>query len=174
MNESVELAGEPLLMRNSLILTGLAFRTFSAAVSDCFAPLVWFVHEAFATKSPLKASRPEVTSNVALTVAPGATGSANVFEFSGAPWTEEAHCLFGTEMLNVTPTTGAPVVFVNVTVVSCEDPGENVWSPGGVAVAEAGAKLSRCTSYLAATTLACTSWSVASVGKVPAAVIAPS
>ncbi len=37
-----------------------------------------------------------------------------------------------------------------------------------------GARLSRATSYLAATTLACTSWSVASVGKVPAAVIAPS
>ena len=82
--------------------------------------------------------------------------------------------MFGTEMLNVTPTAGAPVVFVNLTMVSCEDPGENVWSPGGVAVAEAGARLSRCTSYLAATTLACTSWSVASVGKVPAAVIAPS
>ncbi len=80
-------------------------------------------------------------------------------------------------MLNLTPTTGTPVVFVNVTVVSCEDPGENVWSPGGVAVAEAlwpGARLSRGTSYLAATTLACTFWSVASVGKVPAAVIAPS
>ena len=80
----------------------------------------------------------------------------------------------GTEMLNLTPVAGAPVVFVNVTVVSCEDPGENVWSPGGVAVADAGARLSRGTSYLAATTLACTSWSVASVGKVPAAVIAPS
>ncbi len=80
----------------------------------------------------------------------------------------------GTEMLNWTPVAGAPVVFVNVTVVSCDDPGENVWSPGGVAVADAGARLSRGTSYLAATTLACTSWSVASVGKVPAAVIAPS
>ena len=28
--------GEPALMRNSLILTGLTFRTFSAVVSDCF------------------------------------------------------------------------------------------------------------------------------------------
>ena len=42
------------------------------------------------------------------------------------------------------------------------------------ASAEAGARLSRGTSYLAATTLACTNWSVASEGKVPAAVIAPS
>ncbi len=44
MNEFVELVGEPALMRNSLILIGLTFRTFSAVVSDCFAPLVWFVH----------------------------------------------------------------------------------------------------------------------------------
>src|ERR1019366_7367015 len=131
MNESVELVGEPALMRNSLILIGLTFRTFSAVVSECFPPVVWFVH-----------------------------------------------CLLGTEMLNWTPTAGAPVVFVNVTVVSCEEPGENVWSPGGVAVAGVpsgpGARLSRGTSYLAATTLACTNWSVASEGKVPAAVIAPS
>ena len=40
--------------------------------------------------------------------------------------------MLGTEMLNLTPAAGAPVVFVNVTVVSCEDPGVNVWSPGGV------------------------------------------
>jgi len=46
------------------------------------------------------------------------------------------------------------VVFVNVTVDSCEDRGENVWSPGAVAVSAAGVRLSRCTSYLAATTLA--------------------
>ena len=174
MNESVELAGEPELMRNSLILTGLTFRTFSAVVSDCFAPLVGFVHEALPTRSPLKAAGPEVTLKVALTLAPGATGSANVFDVSVVPATTEVHSLLGTEMLNLTPVAGAPVVLVNVTVVSCEDPGENVWSPGGVAVADAGARLSRGTSYLAATTLACTSWSVASVGKVPAAVIAPS
>jgi len=36
------------------------------------------------------------------------------------PGTKEFHCL-GTEMLNLTPAAGAPVVFVNVTVVSCED-----------------------------------------------------
>ena len=162
-------------MRNSLILTGLTFRTFSAAVSVCFLPLAGFVHEALPTRSPLKAAGPEVTLKVALTLAPGATGSANVFDVSVVPGNDsEVHCLLGTEMLNLTPAAGAPVVFVNVTVVSCEDPGVNVWSPGGVAAADAGARLSRATSYLAATTLACTSWSVASVGKVPAAVIAPS
>jgi hypothetical protein len=120
---------------------------------------------------------------VALTLAPGATGPAMVSDVLVEPWTKDVHCL-GTEMLNVTPVAGAPVVFVNVSVVSCEVPGENVWSPGGAgaadagppaeAAAKAGASVSRGTSYLAATTLACTSWSVASVGKVPGAVIAPS
>src|SRR5450759_668150 len=177
MNESVELVGEPALMRNSLILIGLTFRTFSAVVSECFPPVVWFVHWALPTRSPLKAAGPAVTLKVALTLAPGATVSAIVTDVLVVPGTTEVHCL-GTEMLNWTPTAGAPVVFVNVTVVSCEDPGENVWSPGGVAVAGVpsgpGARLSRGTSYLAATTLACTSWSVASEGNVPAAVIAPS
>ena len=92
MNESVELAGEPALMRNSLILTGLTFRTFSAVVSDCVWPLR-FVHEALPTRSPLKAAGPEVTLKVALTLAPGATGSANVFDVSVAPETTEVHCL---------------------------------------------------------------------------------
>ena len=70
------------------------------------------------------------------------------------PGTTEVHCLLGTEMLSFTPTAGDPVVFVNVTVDSCEDCGANVWSPGGVSVCEAGVRLSCCTSYLAATTLA--------------------
>ena len=124
---------------------------------------------ALPTRSPLKAAGPEVTLNFALTLAPGATGSAMPVE----PDARTVHPL-GAEMLSFTPVAGAPVVFVNVTVVSCEDPGENVCSPGGVAVADAGPRLTCCTSYLAAATLACTSWSVASVGKVPAAVIAPS
>ena len=46
----------------------------------------------------------------------------------------------GTERLSLTPAAGAPVVLVKVRVVSCEDPGEKVWSPGGVAVADAGAR----------------------------------
>src|SRR5262249_16616323 len=147
---------------------------FSAAVSDCFVPVAWFVHEALATRSPLKAAGPEVTLKVALTLAPGATASEKVFDVPLPPAAVEFHCLPGNEMLNLTPVAGAPVIFVNVTVVSCEEPGEKVCSPGGVAVAEAGAMLNSCTSYLAATMLACTSWSVASVGNVPAAVIAPS
>src|SRR5438132_12078932 len=150
MNESVELV-ELELTRNSLILIGPAFRTFSAVVSDCFLPL-GFVQETLPTTSPLKAAGPEVTLKVALTLAPGATGSAIVTGVLVPPGAAEVHCL-GTVMLNVTPVAGAPVVFVNVNVVSCEDPGAHVWSPGGVAVAEAGARLNRGTSYLAATTL---------------------
>src|SRR5580704_10688085 len=149
MNELVELSGE--LMRNSLILIGLTFRTFSAVVSDCVLPLAGLVHEALPIRSPLKAAGPEVTLKFALTLAPGAKVPGMVPALSVT-----AVHLAGTEMLSLTLVTGAPVVFVNVTVVSCEDPGENVWSPGGVAVADAGARFSRCTSYLAATTLACT------------------
>src|SRR5215475_5088248 len=99
MNEFDELLGEPALMRNSLILTGLTFRTFSAVVSDCFAPLVWFVHWAWPTRSPLKAAGPEVTLKVALTLAPGATGSAIVADVLAVPGTKDVHRA-GTEMLN--------------------------------------------------------------------------
>ena len=119
----------------------------------------------------MKAAGPEVTLKVALTLAPGATES-NVCDVSVVPGTTEVHCLSGTEMLSFTPTAGDPVVFVNVTVDVLRDPGVNVCSPGGVAVAEAGVRLSRGTSYLAATTLACTRWSVASLGY--PAVITPS
>src|SRR5512137_1946031 len=125
MNESVGLAGEPALMRSSLILIGLTFRTFSAVVSDCVRPLA-FVHEALPTRSPLKAAGPEVTLKVALTLAPGATGPASVADVLVVPGTTDVHCA-GTAMLSVIPAAGVPVVFVNVTVVSCEDPGEKVW-----------------------------------------------
>src|ERR1700724_282877 len=152
MNEFVGLA--PALMRNSLILIGLTFRTFSAVVADCVLPAVppevVFVHDALPTMSPLKAAGPEVTLKVALTLAPGATGPAMVADVLAPPVTNEGHCL-GTEMLNWTPSARAPGVSVNVTVVSCEEPGEKVWSDGGVAIADAAASLSRCTSYLAAT-----------------------
>src|ERR1051325_7977795 len=99
MNEFVGLAAVPSLTRNSLILIGLTFRTFSAVVSDCFAPLVWFVHWALPTRSPLKAAGPEVTLKVALTLAPGATGPAIVTDVLVEPGATEVHCL-GTEMLN--------------------------------------------------------------------------
>src|SRR5665213_2037440 len=105
---------------NSLILIGLTFRTFSAVVSDSFAPLVGFVQEALPTRSPLKATAPEVTLKAALTLAPGATGSAKVCEVSVVPEARAVHPL-GADMLNLTPAAGAPVVFANVTVVSCEE-----------------------------------------------------
>src|SRR6266700_1548094 len=151
MNALVELVLVP--VRNSLILIGLTFRTFSVVVSDCLAPLAGFTHLAWPIRSPLKGAGPEVTLKVALTLAPGATDS-NVCDVWVVPGTKEVHCLLGTEMLSFTRAARDPVVFVNVTVESCEDPGANVWSPGGVVVSEAGVRLSRCTSYLAATTLA--------------------
>src|SRR5579872_1499926 len=131
MNEFVGLFGP--LIRNSLILTGLTFRTFSTVVSDCVPPRDALVHETLPARSPLKAAGPEVTLKVALTLAPGATGSAIDSDVLVVPETTALHC-FGTERLNLTPVAGAPVVFVNVTVVSCEEPGENVCNPGGVAV----------------------------------------
>src|ERR1035441_3293693 len=142
MNESVELT------LNSFTLMGLTFRAFSIVVSDCVPPLVVLFHAARPTRSPLKAADPEVTLKVALTVAPGATGPA----IAAGVLVTAVHCL-GAEMLKLTSVTGSPVVFLKVTVVSCEDPGENVWSPGGVSIADAGARLNRCTSYLAAATL---------------------
>src|SRR4051812_41017672 len=96
MNEFVELVGEPSLMRNSLILIGATFRTFSDVVSECFAPLVLLVHCAFPIRSPLKAAAPEVTVNVALTLAPGATGSTKVADGFVVPDTADVHCLLGT------------------------------------------------------------------------------
>src|ERR1017187_8824341 len=108
MNEFVELVVEPSLMRNSLILIGLTFRTFSAVVPDCFLPFAGFVHETLPTRSPLKAAGAEVTLMVAPPPARGATGSTPVFAVWVAPATREVHCLVP-EMLNWTPAAGAPV-----------------------------------------------------------------
>src|ERR1051326_8981527 len=138
--------------RNSLILIGLTLRTFSAVTATCLPPCPEFVHEATPARSPLNGTGPEVTWKVALTLAPGATES-NVCDVCVVPGMTEVHCL-GTEMLSLTPVAADPVVFVNVTVDSCAVPGTNVWRPGGVAVAEAGVRLSCRTSYLAATMLA--------------------
>src|SRR5579863_8282443 len=140
MNESVALLGGPELMRNSLILTGLALRTFSAIDSVCLVPLAWSIHEAWPTRSPFRSADPDVTLNVALTLAPGATGPAKVFEVS-EPFTAAADHCSGTARLSLMSTAGAPVVFLNVTTVSCEEAGVNVCSPGGVVVSEAGATL---------------------------------
>src|SRR5262245_26363386 len=155
MNEFVLLAAGPPLTRNSLTTIGLTLRTFSTAVSSCLAapdP----VQRACATRSPLNAAGPDVTLKVALTVAPGATASAMVAVVRVVPGTTDVHP-FGVTMLSSAPVTGAPVVFVNETVVSCAEAGENVCRPGGSpGFAEAGAMPTRGTSYFAATTFACT------------------
>ena len=52
-----------------MILIGATFRTFPAVVSTRFAPPVELVHRAVPTTSPLTAAGPEVTLNVALTLA---------------------------------------------------------------------------------------------------------
>jgi hypothetical protein len=66
--------------------------------------------------SPLNVFGPEVTVKTVLTVAPGAICSVNLMEVSVEFKTTEFHPL-GPVMLNVRSFTGAPVVFVNVTVV---------------------------------------------------------
>src|SRR5215472_11781440 len=112
---------------NSLILIGLTLRTVSAAVVNCLPPSVClppcpgFVHAALPTRSPLKGTGPEVTLKVALTLATGAT-EPNVCDVWPVPGMTEVHPL-GTEMLSFTPIAVDPVVFVNVTVLSCEDRG---------------------------------------------------
>src|SRR5690242_13175611 len=101
MNALVELAVVPVL--NSLILIGLTFRTFSAVVSTLRGPCTGSVHEALPTRSPFSAFGPEVTLNVAVTLAPGATES-NVTDSFVLPATTEVQLGSGTEMLNFTPT----------------------------------------------------------------------
>jgi Cys-tRNA synthase (O-phospho-L-seryl-tRNA:Cys-tRNA synthase) len=98
-----------------------------------------------------------VTLNVAFTLAPGVTGSLNVIEApaSADALAERTVHLLGVEMLKVTPTAVAPVVFVKVCVTTCADLGVKVVIRD---------RLTRCTSYLAATMLACTASVVASAG----------
>src|SRR5438105_4499262 len=110
---------------NSLILIGLTLRTFSTAFSVCAGPPVISLHETSATRSPLNGVGPEVTLNVAVTLAPGATGPATVAGVEATVFQP-----LGPERPSFTLLTGAPVVFLNVTVVSCEEPGEKVCSSG--------------------------------------------
>src|SRR5262245_11640540 len=134
MNEFVGFVGAPDPIWNSLILIGLTLRTFRTAVS------VEFAQRALARMSPLKAAGPLVTLNVVLTLEPGATLLKDAAPLATA--VQRA----GTARLSATLDTAAPVVFVKVTVVSCEEFGENVCSVEG--------KLTRATSYFAATTFA--------------------
>ncbi len=124
MNESVGFA-EPDPTRNSLILIGLTFRTFSTAASECVLPVAAFVQLACATRSPLKGVWPEVILNVALTLAPGAMGPAIDSTALELAFTTEVHSR-GTLTLSFRSFAGAPVVLVNRTVVSCDDSGVNV------------------------------------------------
>jgi hypothetical protein len=72
--------------------------------------------------SPFQATGPLVTVKVALTLEPAGT------ELNNDVPRRILH-RGGTARLSSTPATAAPVVFVNVTVVSCDELGENVWSP---------------------------------------------
>src|ERR1700743_3140143 len=123
MNPSVGFV--PVPARNSLTLTGLTFRTFSVIASDCLPRRDGPVQDALPVRPPLKATGPEVTWKVALTLAPGGP-EPNVFDVSVLPATTDLHCLLAPETLSRTPAAGAPVVFVNVTVESCAEPGVNV------------------------------------------------
>ena len=100
--------------------------------------------------------------NVALTFAPGATGPDIVVDAPLPPETAAVQPA-GSERANLTLPAGAPVVFVNVTVAFCADPGVNVVTRDTV---------NRAASYFAATMLACTASVVASGGY--PMVIAPS
>src|SRR6185437_9253042 len=118
---------EPDPILTSLIFNGLAFRNFSTAVSVCPFPFALF-QEAFAVRSPSNAREPDVNLNVALTVAPGATGSSNVFE--ALPPSNAAFQPLGAAILNLTPCTAEPLLFVNATSTSCDEPTAKVCTPG--------------------------------------------
>ena len=69
---------------------------------------------------------PDVTVNVASTLAPGATGLAIVIDGCFEPPTEALHCR-GTFTLRVTPVTGAPVVFVTPNVANLSVGAHTFW-----------------------------------------------
>src|SRR5512146_3347543 len=123
MKEFVELPGARVPMRNSLILIGSTFRTFSTLVTHRVLPCA-SVHRASPMRSPFKGLDPEVTWKVALTLAPVASGPATSAGRGSLPERREVHCRLGREMLNMMSVTGASAVLVNVTVVAWEDRGE--------------------------------------------------
>src|SRR5262245_30242363 len=127
MNEFVVFAGAPEAIWNSLILIGLTLRAFMIAVSVCIAPP--FVHLAVPTRSPLNTAVPDVILNGTTTRAPGAIGPAIVAAALVESATTDVHP-FGVVILTSTPVTGAPVMFLNQTVASRDDPGENVCNIG--------------------------------------------
>src|SRR3954452_15604122 len=109
MNWSVALAPAP--RRTSLILIAWTFRTRSVTVSIRLALPSGVVHSAFPVNRPAPVAAGDVTVNVALTRAPGATGSLKVTDlaFPGMVTIHPA----GAARLNLTFTAGASLTFVN-------------------------------------------------------------
>src|SRR3954465_7773160 len=99
------------LLANSLILMALVLRAFSTTVSVCALPVA-SVQEALAKRSPLKDVGPEVTLNVVVKVAPGAS-SATV----DPPPVGVAVHPAGSVICRLTFLTGALEVLTNVTRV---------------------------------------------------------
>src|ERR1035441_2775523 len=97
------------LKRTSLILIGRTLRSLAVVVSDCVRRVAWSVHSALPVRKPAAGVGGEVPLKAALTLAPGATGSANVPDVLVAPETTASHPA-GNEMLNFTPAAGAPEV----------------------------------------------------------------
>src|ERR1019366_1128856 len=143
------------LKRTSLILIGRTLRSLAVVVSDCVRRVAGSVHSALPVRKPAADVGGEVTLKVALTLAPGATGSLNVTDVLVAPETTASHPA-GMEILNLTVLAGDPVVFVNVSVTSCIELSLNVVTRD---------RLTCCTSYLAATMFDCTASVVASAGN---------
>src|SRR4051794_12997123 len=110
---------------------GLTFRIFSTTVSDCVRALA-SVHETVALMSPLNAAGPEVTLNVALKLAPGATSA-----LLGSPPAATAIHPAGNVIFRLTFFTAPLDVLTNATIETCEEPGENVCRPGGFSLAAA-------------------------------------
>src|ERR1035438_2977773 len=75
------------LKRTSLILIGRTLRSLAVVVSDCVRRVAGSVHSALPVRKPAADVGGEVTLKVALTLAPGATGSANVTDVLVAPET---------------------------------------------------------------------------------------
>src|SRR5436190_22088658 len=108
--------------RTSWILLRTPLRSWSIVISTAFPrPLV---HCAVAFTKPAPVAAGAVTVNVALTLAPGAIGSCNVTAPPADPGAAARHPA-GRARRTVAPGTTASIVFVNVAVTGCANPGVN-------------------------------------------------
>src|SRR6476620_9762034 len=105
----------PTLKRTSLILTGETLRTRWVVVANCGFTVSRAVHSTFPVIRPASVVDGEVTWKIALTLAPAATASENVFDVLLEFLTRIVQPLRGT-ILNLTRSAGALVVLVNVKV----------------------------------------------------------